>query len=493
MEKLIGRILKNRYKVIESLGRGGMAEVYKVLDMQRGVPLAMKVLREDLAEDKVFLRRFRREAANLARLQHPNIVRFYGLEQEDWLAFILMDYIDGTTLRREIFNSKKGMSTESIVQIMTPVCKALNYAHQQGIVHCDIKSANIMIDKNGKVFLADFGIARMTDAATATMVGIGSPAYMAPEVILGQDPTPQSDIYSLGIVLYEMLTGGERPFNGERAGITGTTAERVRWEHLHLTPISPRTHNPKIPASTEKVVMQFIEKEPQNRYRDAIQGLAAFGVTDIGIKGSPIRDHEQSYPGENDNPQRKYGASGEPIQTGIFSKWYTWTAISAILLFTFLFTFTSTFSESPIINIFQPTSTSTPTITPTPTLTSTFTPIPTATSTPIPTATPIFPPIDYFDGFWENTSSSGVAKFEIWHKGNTLYGHFWGKCGSGYCDWGNESTTYTGNPVVFFYDFGYVEKTLTLFYDDNEIHLTGFSHYKDNSGREDRTYTMTYR
>jgi serine/threonine protein kinase/formylglycine-generating enzyme required for sulfatase activity len=264
----IGDILKNRYKIVESLGRGGMAEVYKVWDTQRGAALAMKVLRDDLAEDIVFMRRFEREAHNLTKLQHPNIVRCYGLEREGRTAFMLMDYIEGGTLRSEIFDAHAPLSTQRILEVIQPVCSALNYAHQMGVVHCDVKSANIMLHKNGTIYLTDFGIARGMDAATSTMVGVGTPAYMAPELIKGEDPTPQTDIYALGIVLYEMLTGGERPFTGERATITGTTAEKVRWEHLKLNPIPISSYNPLITQDIERIILKCIEKNRVNRFRN---------------------------------------------------------------------------------------------------------------------------------------------------------------------------------------------------------------------------------
>ena len=273
MTNLVGKTLKNRYRVEAFLGRGGMADVYKVWDTRRGVPLAMKVLREDLAEDIVFMRRFEREAVNLTRLQHPNIVRCYGLEREGRTAFMLMDYIDGWTLRSEIFDAHGPLSMPRILEVIQPVCSALSYAHQMGMVHCDVKSANIMIHKNGTVYLTDFGIARGMDAATSTMVGVGTPAYMAPELIKGEDPTPQTDIYALGIVLYEMLTGGERPFTGERATITGTTAEKVRWEHLILDPIQVTQFAPETPTSLEAVINCAIAKKIQDRYKNAMDFL----------------------------------------------------------------------------------------------------------------------------------------------------------------------------------------------------------------------------
>ncbi|MGV8025602.1 MAG: protein kinase [Anaerolineaceae bacterium] len=275
MTNLVGKKLKNRYRIEEFLGRGGMAEVYKVWDTQRGVALAMKVLREDLAEDIVFMRRFEREAHNLTKLQHPNIVRCYGLEQEGRTAFMLMDYIEGGTLRSEIFDAHGPLALQRILEIMQPVCSALSYAHQMGMVHCDVKSANIMIHKNGTVYLTDFGIARGMDAATSTMVGVGTPAYMAPELIKGDDPTPQTDIYALGIVLYEMLTGGERPFTGERATITGTTAEKVRWEHIKLDPIPISHFNPNISIQLEEIFQKAIQKEPGYRYSSVMDFLGS--------------------------------------------------------------------------------------------------------------------------------------------------------------------------------------------------------------------------
>lgn len=268
----IGETLKNRYKIVESLGRGGMADVYKVWDEERSTYLALKLLRDDLAQDPVFMRRFRREAHNLAQLQHPNIVRFYGLEEDDLKAFILMEYIEGPTLREEIRRSDSGgMSQERIQSVMKDVCSALHYAHAKGLVHCDIKSGNILIDAYGKAYLTDFGIARGMDMATSTMVGIGTPAYMAPELIKGQDPTPQTDIYALGIVLYEMLTGGERPFTGERAEITGTTADKVRWEHLKMNPAPISQFNPNVDTAFQGIVNCCLQKEPKNRFKSVIE------------------------------------------------------------------------------------------------------------------------------------------------------------------------------------------------------------------------------
>ena len=146
--------LSGRYRVDDFLGRGGMAEVYRVFDLDRSVPLAMKVLHADLAEDRVFVRRFQREGTTLAKLQHPNIVRFYGLEHDERLVFMLMDFIDGITLRTLIYDLNRPFTPDEMLDIVHPVCAALSYAHKEGFVHCDVKPANIMIDSISRSFNA---------------------------------------------------------------------------------------------------------------------------------------------------------------------------------------------------------------------------------------------------------------------------------------------------------------------------------------------------
>jgi serine/threonine-protein kinase len=270
--KLVGETLLDRYEVVEFIAHGGMADVYKVRDTSRVTYLAMKLLNEQYATDRVFMRRFEREAGILMVLQHPNIVRFYSFEQEGPYAFMLLDFVQGKTLKREIFDRKGPLPIDRIQEILQPVCSALNFAHDEKLVHCDIKASNIMIEDCGKVQLADFGIARMTDVATVTMVGTGTPAYMAPEQVLGKEPTPQTDIYGLGILLYEMLTGGERPFTGETVQ-TGTTSERIRWEQMHVPPPSPRQYNPDISRQLEAVVYKCLAKDPSERYTNVMSLL----------------------------------------------------------------------------------------------------------------------------------------------------------------------------------------------------------------------------
>jgi serine/threonine protein kinase len=300
--ELIGSTLSDRYRIERLLGRGGMAEVYLAFDTGRAAHLALKLLHEDLAQDPVFIRRFQREAHNLARLQHPNVVRFYGLEQDDLLAFILMDYIEGSTLRAEIVRSQgRGMSPARILEIMQPVCSALHYAHQMGLVHCDIKPANIMLHKNGSILVADFGIARMTETATTTLVGLGTPAYMPPEQARGLDPSPQSDQYSLGVVLFEMLSGGERPFTGEHARTTGSTSEKVRWEQINLPPPSICQIKPSVPAAVDQVVLRCLQKDPRQRFPNILemyQALESAFYTRQAVQLAPLPVYEREAPTE---------------------------------------------------------------------------------------------------------------------------------------------------------------------------------------------------
>ncbi len=273
MNDLLNQTLLNRYRVDSFLGRGGMADVYRVWDSERAVTLAMKVLREDLSQDFTFLRRFQREARVLESLRHPHIVRYYGLEQEDLLAFMLMDYVDGTTLRAEIFKRRREpFRAEEILHYLQPVCSALHYAHRQGVVHCDVKPANVLIEKTGRILVSDFGIARLAESATVTFSTPGTPAYMSPEQCKGsEDLDARTDVYSLGILLYEMVTGGERPFSGDTRLTTGSAGERIRWQHLNEPPPSSKRFNPELPAGLEAVIVRCLAKTPADRFQSAME------------------------------------------------------------------------------------------------------------------------------------------------------------------------------------------------------------------------------
>ncbi len=356
MPNLIGQTLAGRYQVKQFIGQGGMAEVYKVWDQERATYLALKLLREELAHDVIFLRRFRREANTLARLQHPHIIRFYGLEQDKFLAFMLMDYVEGENLKKNIFrNQGQGFSLRKTVNIIRPICSALGYAHRLGLVHCDLKPGNIMINKHGEVLLADFGIARMTGASTATMVGIGTPAYMAPEQVRGLDPIPQIDIYALGVVLFEMLTGGERPFTGERAKITGTTNVKVQWEQVNLIPPSPREYNPKILPGLESIVLTCLAKNPQDRYQTPLDIYNALKlVINREVTATKLSRYKSKTSGQtvlSPSPSSSQSSSASTTLHAVHSQanniaaptwwrhWGTWASVAGIIALILVFIF----------------------------------------------------------------------------------------------------------------------------------------------------------
>lgn len=394
---LEGKILLNRYRVDEFLGRGGMAEVYKVWDAHRSTTLAIKVMHADFSLDRAFLRRFEREAQILARLQHPNIVRFYGLEQDGRQSFMVMDYIDGESLKHKIFDANGPMPLDQVLSVLRPLCQALQYAHNEGFVHADIKPANILMDRFGNIMLTDFGISRMTTTATATltMAGAGTPAYMSPEQAQQKTPTPKSDIYALGIVAFEMLTG-QRPFSGEYARVGVSTSEKMRWEHINLKVPSPKQFNHTLPEKLSAAVLKALEKDPEKRQKSALVFLNTIergkGSTREKSNGEvaqkAIHNNVKKRNGETQAPPKKKGLRKEIFTLLLAGMFFV--AVIGILLFLpkqptampiLMETQTSTMTEIP--------PSETPTITPRPS--STFTPsmTPTETLTPTSTAFPL--------------------------------------------------------------------------------------------------------
>jgi hypothetical protein len=276
MRELVGHTLLGRYRVASFLGRGGMAAVYRAWDNKRATFVALKLLNEDLAEDYVFLRRFTREAEALERLDHPNIVRYLGFERAPGTAFLVMEYVDGVTLRRHLHILERPLTLPEALGVLRPVCGALHYAHQIGVYHCDIKPANIFIERSGRIVVGDFGIAQLSESATVTFSTPGTPAYMAPEQCRGrEDIDGRTDLYSLGITTFEMLTL-DRPFRGESVSKTGSLGERVRSEQVHAAPPSPRSINPQIPEAVEAVILQALEKEPARRQQRVLEFYEAF-------------------------------------------------------------------------------------------------------------------------------------------------------------------------------------------------------------------------
>lgn len=265
MPGLEGTTLANRYQDLELLGEGAMAHVYRAYDRQRKCAVALKLLRADYAEDHAFEQRFRVEARTLERLAHHSVVRYYGLERDGRSLFMVMEYVAGETLRTEMFSQAAGLSGKRILEILQPLAAALDFAHASGVLHRDLKPANVLLAADGRVFLSDFGVARMMDASTVTTFVVGTPAYMSPEQCASKELTAASDIYSLAVMAFEMLCG-RRPFVGETAGLPpGSLPDLVRMEHLSATPPAVRSFRNALPAGLDVVFAKSLSKVPAER------------------------------------------------------------------------------------------------------------------------------------------------------------------------------------------------------------------------------------
>jgi len=266
---LLGRTLGGRYRIIERIGSGGMAEVYKGRDTLLNRYVTIKVLRSVYAEDEDFVRRFRREAQAAASLSHPNIVSIYdvGEEEEKSLYYIVMEYIQGKTLK-DLIRQQGRLSPPHAVDIAIQICEALIHAHANHIIHRDIKPQNILITPDGRVKVTDFGIARAATASTLTHTDsiVGSVHYFSPEQARGSLTGEKSDLYSLGIVLYEMLTG-ELPFEGE-------SPISVALKHIQEDVPPPMEIVEDIPEPLNRLVMKALKKDPEQRYASARRFLA---------------------------------------------------------------------------------------------------------------------------------------------------------------------------------------------------------------------------
>ncbi|NEW05466.1 Stk1 family PASTA domain-containing Ser/Thr kinase [Paenibacillus sp. SYP-B3998] len=259
---MIGRKLGGRYEILERIGGGGMALVYKGQDLLLNRKVAVKVLRQQYVHDEEFIRRFRREAQAAASLSHPNVVSIYDVGQEDEVHYIVMEYIEGTTLN-DLIKEKAPLQVEEAVHYAGQIADALDHAHHNEIIHRDIKPHNILIGKNGRVKVTDFGIARAATSSTITQTGsvVGSVHYFSPEHAKGTNTGEKSDLYSLGIVMYQMLTA-RLPFLGE-------SPISVALKHLQEEVEEPRKVNPLIPQSVENIILKAMRKKPEERYQSA--------------------------------------------------------------------------------------------------------------------------------------------------------------------------------------------------------------------------------
>jgi eukaryotic-like serine/threonine-protein kinase len=263
------RLLSDRYELGEILGFGGMSEVHLARDTRLHRDVAVKVLRADLARDPSFYLRFRREAQNAAALNHPAIVAVYDTGEAETssgpLPYIVMEYVDGVTLR-DVVHTEGPLPARRAIEIIADACQALNFSHNHGIIHRDVKPANIMISANNAVKVMDFGIARaLADAQgmTQTSAVIGTAQYLSPEQASGNAVDARSDVYSLGCVLYELLTG-EPPFVGD-------TPVAVAYQHVREDPVPPSKRHPEISPELDAVVLKALAKNPDNRYQTAAE------------------------------------------------------------------------------------------------------------------------------------------------------------------------------------------------------------------------------
>ncbi|PLS06507.1 Stk1 family PASTA domain-containing Ser/Thr kinase [Neobacillus cucumis] len=256
---IIGKRLNGRYKILDMIGGGGMANVYLAHDMILDRDVAVKMLRLDFANDDEFIRRFRREAQSATSLAHPNIVNIYDVGEENDLYYIVMEFVDGQTLKQYI-QQKSPLRVEDAIGIMRQLTSAISHAHQNHIVHRDIKPHNILVDHEGNVKITDFGIAMALSATSITQTNsvLGSVHYLSPEQARGGMANKKSDIYSLGIVMFELLTG-RLPFSGE-------SAVSIALKHLQSETPSVRRWNPNIPQSVENIVLKATAKDSFHRY-----------------------------------------------------------------------------------------------------------------------------------------------------------------------------------------------------------------------------------
>lgn len=323
--KLQGLILDNRYKIISKIGVGGMADVFKGEDTLLGRPVSVKILHSNFAGDDDFVARFKREAQAAGKLSHPNIVSMYDVGFDQGYHYIVMEYIEGETLKEYITRHER-ISIDNAVKFTIAIAEGLEHAHAMGIVHCDIKPHNVLITKQGRIKVTDFGIARAMNAGTTMMYTnsiMGSAHYLSPEQASGKPVNGSTDIYSLGAVLYEMLTG-RVPYEGE-------TPISVALKHVRERLIPPTRYNPSIPTLLEAAVIKALAKRPEDRFSNITEMIAALRMSQGFVNSNSGRraPHdfgtqvltpvpETSYGETDDDDEVYYG--GEPTQEGWMAK-----------------------------------------------------------------------------------------------------------------------------------------------------------------------------
>lgn len=332
-DKYIGRMLDDRYEILEIIGEGGMAVVYKALCHRLNRYVAVKIMRDDMAADEEFRRRFCAESHAVAMLSHPNIVAVYDVSHSDDIEYIVMELVEGITLKQ--YMEKKGaLAWKEVLHFSKQISKALAHAHERGIIHRDIKPQNIMLLRDGTIKVGDFGIAALENEIYENNgQAIGSIHYIAPEQARGECPDARSDIYSLGVVMYEMLTG-EQPYTGETLG-------EIAVKHMNAEPVPPREKAPETPEELERICLRAMNASLEERYQTAgelYEDLEAFtqeqlkAEEEINPPVKPIRA-----PGEQSKKKYSQGrrrAGRVSFLAGTFG-----VLVTALALFIFLWKF----------------------------------------------------------------------------------------------------------------------------------------------------------
>jgi eukaryotic-like serine/threonine-protein kinase len=291
------QVLNGRYQLLSRSGAGGMATVYKAQDLLLGRLVAIKLLHEGLTDDEEFLHRFQQEARAAAKLSHPNIVTVHDIGQDDHRQYIVMEYVEGRTLKQVVRDyAARGafMPINRAIDLTIQICAGIGYAHRAGLVHCDVKPQNMLVTRDERIKVADFGIARAMNQISLHDRELvwGTPQYFSPEQASGEQATPASDVYAIGVILYEMLTG-RLPFEAE-------SHTALALKHIQATPPPVSGLNPAVPPQIEQIVNKILSKEPSGRYRTGDQ------------LGRILTSYRQSSM-EDTGPQRPVSAIPIPI------------------------------------------------------------------------------------------------------------------------------------------------------------------------------------
>ncbi len=350
-ENTIGRVLDGRYEIQSKIGEGGMAVVYKAMDHRLNRQVAVKVMRQEMAADEELRRRFLAEAHAVAMLSDHNIVAIYDVSRNSSMEYIVMELVDGITLK-QYMERRGALGWRETLHFSRQIARALRHAHERGIVHRDIKPNNIMLLKDGTIKVADFGIAALeNEAVESNGQAIGSIHYIAPEQARGESPDARSDLYSLGVVMYEMLTG-EKPYTGDSLG-------EIAVKHMNATPVLPRAKVPEIPEELERITMKAMSADISARYQSAeelLHDLESFIQTQLRPKEEEVLENPGVVPIRSvsemstESFRRRRSRSGRvSFMTGAFG-----VLVCIVFLFAFLWNFWLKDIFSPAVRINLP-------------------------------------------------------------------------------------------------------------------------------------------